>query len=49
VIVAMVQNIFHLKIHQNKYFLFLKIIFHINTSKKSKNIKNKNKKQNLKN
>jgi hypothetical protein len=31
------QNIFHLKIHQNNFFYFLKLIFNINISKKFNN------------
>jgi len=33
VVVVTIQSIFHLKIHQNKFFLFLKIIFDINSWK----------------
>jgi hypothetical protein len=36
-----VQNAFHLEMHQNKIFYFLKIIFDISTSKRSENIKKK--------
>jgi hypothetical protein len=33
-IVVVVQSAFHLKIHQNNFFIVLKIIFKISTSKK---------------
>jgi hypothetical protein len=38
-IVLAVQNVFRLEMHQNKNIYFLKIIFDINTSKRSENIK----------
>ena len=38
-IVSAVQNVFRLEMHQNKNIYFLKIIFDINTSKRSENIK----------
>jgi hypothetical protein len=34
-----IQSAFHLKIHQNKFFYFLKIIFNIITLKRFKNKK----------
>jgi hypothetical protein len=40
VVVVAVQSAFHLEINQNKvFFIFLKIIFNISTSKQSENIK----------
>jgi len=40
VVAVTVQSVFCLEMHQNKvFFYFLKIIFEINTSKQSKNIK----------
>jgi hypothetical protein len=39
IIIVTVQSIFYLEIYQNKFFLFLQIIFDSNTSKESKNIK----------
>jgi len=38
-IAVAVQSVFRLEMHQNKFFLFFKIIFDINTSKQYKNIK----------
>ena len=38
VIIVTLQSIFHLKIYQNIFFYFLKIIFDINTLKRYKNI-----------
>jgi hypothetical protein len=38
-IVVAVQSIFRLEMYQNNIFYFLKIIFDISISKKSKNIK----------
>ena len=45
-IVSEVQNVFRLEMHQNKNIYFLKIIFDINTSKRSENIKKIHFKQN---
>jgi len=40
VVAVAVQSVFRLEMHQNDiFFYFLKIIFEINTSKRSKNIK----------
>jgi hypothetical protein len=40
VVAVAVQSVFRLEIHQNNiFFYFLKIIFEINTSKRSENIK----------
>jgi hypothetical protein len=39
VVEVAVQSIFRLKMHQNKKFYFLKIIFYIIMSKQSENIK----------
>jgi len=39
VVALMFKSVFHLKIHQNKFFNFSKIIFNISTSKQFKNIK----------
>jgi hypothetical protein len=39
VVMVTFQSNFHLKIHQNNIFYFLKFIFNINISKRSKNIK----------
>jgi hypothetical protein len=39
VITIILKNIFRLEIHLNNIFYFLKIIFHVSTSKLSKNIK----------
>jgi hypothetical protein len=50
-IVTAVQNAFRLEMNQNKNIYFLKIIFDINTSKRSENIKKfilNKKNQNLK-
>jgi len=47
VVVAAVQSVFRLEMHQNDFFYFLKFFFEISTSKRSKNIK-KNIKKNLK-
>jgi hypothetical protein len=33
VVVIVFQSVFHLKMHQNNFFNFLKIIFDISTSK----------------
>jgi hypothetical protein len=33
------QSVFHLQMHQNNFFYFLKIIFNIIASKQSKNTK----------
>jgi hypothetical protein len=38
VITIILKNIFRLEIHLNNIFYFLKIIFHVSTSKLSKNI-----------
>jgi hypothetical protein len=44
VIAVMVQNAFRLEMHQNDnfFFIFLKIIFKISTSKQFENIKQNN-------
>jgi len=39
VVAVTVQSVFRLEMHQNNFFYFFKIIFDINTSKRSKNIK----------
>jgi len=40
VVAVAVQSVFRLEMHQNDiFFYFLKIIFEINTSKRSENIK----------
>jgi hypothetical protein len=39
VVAVTVQSAFHLKMYQNNFFYFKKIIFDISTSKRSKNIK----------
>jgi hypothetical protein len=39
-IVVVVQSTFRLEMHQNDIFYFKKIIFEINTSKRSEKIKN---------
>jgi hypothetical protein len=41
VVVAAVQSVFRLEMHQNDFFYFLKFFFEISTSKRSKNIKKK--------
>jgi len=45
VITVVFQSIFYLKIYQNNFFYFLKIIFNIYTPKYFENIKNINFKQ----
>jgi len=35
-VVTAFKNVFHVKMHQNNIFYFLKIIFKINSSKRSK-------------
>jgi len=41
VVAVAIQIVFHLEIHQNKFFYFLKIIFDISISKRSEKIKKK--------
>jgi hypothetical protein len=42
VVAVAVQSVFRLEMHQNNVFFLKKIIFEINISKRSKNIKNNN-------
>jgi hypothetical protein len=43
IITVVFESVFYPEIYQNNTFYFLKIIFNISTSKKSKNIKNNKK------
>jgi hypothetical protein len=45
VVAVAFQSVFRAEMHQNDVFLFLKIIFEINVSKRSKTLKKNNFKQ----